>query len=141
MRFFVPTQAFWNWLKSEERGTIIDVGCGDGALLIEMDAHGFKCLGIDPMFDSTMHADTWLPNAVIPILAEKCPSIINLPGQTLLICRPCHDGFPGRVATMLRQSPLFYVGFEKNLERDLGGVVATLEYEKVGMEGECVWRV
>lgn len=121
-RFFTPTPAFWEWLEEKAQGrTIVDIGCGRGDLVRECQQRGFKVIGIDPcytLFDVLVPAD--LSNAILPMGVEECLDFIGGDDLLLLCCRPCHDGFPIHVVETRRQSPFYYVGFYKNLERDIG---------------------
>lgn len=57
------------------------------------------------------------------------------------ICRPCHSGFPRTVLKRAREcgAPLLYVGFNKNLSRDVGHVRSQLTVSLVGEERESMY--
>lgn len=148
MRFFHPNEKFFAWLTREAKKgpkvPIIDCGCGDGDLVLEMRHRGLPAIGIDPMFgvldDKPLNVE--LISCVLAMPAEDC-SLVHNTRSILLTCRPCHSRFP--IAINLNRQPeskLFYVGLEKNIERDLSGTKITevVKYA-VGDEGERIWRI
>ncbi len=148
-RFFTPTPGFWEWLEEKAQGrTVVDIGCGRGDLIRECEARGLAVIGIDPcysLFGVTIPAD--LTNRILPMGVEDCLDFIEGDDLLLLCCRPCHDGFPIHVVEARRRSPFYYVGFNKNLERDLGRDCVTDILHKVpgggpaGQDGEEIYQV
>lgn len=142
MRFFHPTEAFWEWAeKNIKNDLIIDCGCGDGDLVREMGERGFKCMGIDPrysIFNESVPID--LMNRVLIKNAEES-SIVQNTKATLLVCRPCHSGFPSLVRDVMRKdSRMFYIGFDKNLFCDLAHPVEKI-LENAGQDEEELYLV
>jgi 2-polyprenyl-3-methyl-5-hydroxy-6-metoxy-1,4-benzoquinol methylase len=43
--------SFQHLITKEERGSVLDIGCGDGHFLLALAFHGFKCTGIDSSKD------------------------------------------------------------------------------------------
>ena len=43
--------SFRHLVTKEERGSVLDIGCGDGQFLLALAFHGFKCTGIDSSKD------------------------------------------------------------------------------------------
>jgi 2-polyprenyl-3-methyl-5-hydroxy-6-metoxy-1,4-benzoquinol methylase len=43
--------SFQHLVTKEERGSVLDIGCGDGQFLLALAFHGFKCAGIDSSRD------------------------------------------------------------------------------------------
>lgn len=146
MRFFKPTPSFLEWIGAEAKRLAMPVaecGCGDGDLLREMIAAGIPALGFDPRFvwfDERVPFD--LCSRIMTKPAEESPIVHDTP-MILLVCRPCHTGFPARINQVRHpKSVLYYVGFEKNLEQDLGdALVSPVMDEPVGEAGEYVWAV
>jgi hypothetical protein len=152
-RFFTPTPAFWDWLEEKAQGrTIVDIGCGRGDLVRECNARGLKAMGIDPCYDLfQVQVPSDLSSCILPMGVEDCLDLIGSEDMLLLCCRPCHDGFPIHVVETRRRSPFYYVGFDSNLERDLGSLTefnvefttdpTTGKYGLAGIDGEKVWEV
>ncbi len=122
MRFFKPTELFWQWLvRFGPETIIIDLGCGDGDLVREMGQRGLCAMGIDPRF-SLFNED--IPNdlidRILPFDAETAKGALAA-ADVILCCRPCHNGFPGEaVEWKSPESDFYYIGFEKNLAIDIG---------------------
>lgn len=146
MRFFTPLPNFMPWLKAETKKNkrpIIDCGCGDGDLLREMRKANLPALGVDPRYswgDERVGID--IMSMVLAMQAEDCCMVRDTP-CLLLVCRPCHSGFPINIhRVMAKGSDLYYVGLERNVDQDLGD----LEYTKVidvpvGEEDEYLYKV
>lgn len=146
MRFFTPLPNFIPWLSKEfnkHKLPIIDCGCGDGDLVRELRAAKLPCLGVDPrydMFDEKVPFD--LISAIVSMQAQEFAMVKHTP-SILLVCRPCHSGFPIQIFNaMCRQSVLYYIGLKHNIETDLG----SLYFKKVlkgpvGIEDEHLYSV
>lgn len=152
MRFFTPNEKFFAWLQRVMREgpkvPVIDCGCGDGDLVLELRQRGVPAIGIDPMFDplecaarSQDHAMT-LSGAVMAMEAEQCSLVRNV-RSILLTCRPCHSGFPQRInVARQKESRFFYIGLSKNVDADLGDEPRRrISRTSVGAEGEHIWEV
>lgn len=137
MTFFKPSARYIDWLVNYANGRFIwDVGCGDGALLHALHDRRIKAIGID------CYPYDRIPYGVIPAKAEKCAALRSAKNQLVVICRPCHDGFPARVARVLDPSTeMLYVGFYKNRSVDLSGLVLSKTTAPKGPEGECTYQV
>ncbi len=142
-RFFTPTAAFWDWLAEKAKGrTVVDIGCGRGDLVLECEARGITAVGIDPcftLFDVPVPPE--LAAHLIPFEVIDCKDLLEADDVLLLCCRPCHNGFPIDVAEARRRSPFYYIGFEKNLDRDLGGTECRADSGDVGEDGERIFEV
>lgn len=144
MRFFEPTDEFKFWLKDYAGDRlIVDCGCGDGDLVREMNALGSQAMGIDPryaIFDEPIPTD--LASCLLPMQAEDT-DFINMEDVLLLVCRPCHNGFPFEIAE--RKNPkteMIYVGFPKNIINDVGErVMHEIGLGEVGADGERAYVV
>lgn len=144
MRFFKPTPHFWDFADRFRGRSVIEIGCGDGDLVREMEMDGHRIMGVDPRFsllDETIPAD--LSNRILPLGIEDAPELLAS-DSILLICRPCHTGFPEYVrANMSDHSALFYIGLNKNLDRDLGEFAkfAILIHQHAGEDGEAIYLI
>lgn len=146
MRFFTPLPNFIPWLKREyerNKRPIIDCGCGDGDLVREMRAANLPALGIDPRYDIfNERVPMDLASAIVTMEAHQFSMVQSTP-SILLVCRPCHSGFPAQIhQDKCSRSELYYIGFEKNIEFDLAGAnVNLILMDPVGEEDEYLWRV
>lgn len=135
------------WLKrtcaKHKLPAVWEIGSGDGDLLREMRAAGIVCLGFEPAYLwNGQHIPVDLINCILPREAQDAGPIKETPA-IILACRPCHSGFPGQVNAVAHPlSPMFYVGFRKNLAFDLGGAFTSLVFKSpVGLEGEQLFQV
>jgi hypothetical protein len=145
MRFFNPNKNFWKWAATLDKNkVIIECGCGDGDLVREMRAEKMKAIGIDPRYSLLNEPlPMELISAIIPMEAERAPLIKTLESN-ILVCRPCHSGFPREVARIKHaKSDMYYIGFEKNLAIDLRDIKIKQikKYKQVGQEGELLFKV
>lgn len=132
--FFRPDDQMIQWLKEYANGRIIiDVGCGTGWLLEELDNIGQKAMGIEPYWDveESVAMNRWRieqGKQMIHVLGqpvEQCGHILKALGDKALMifCRPCHSMF---VVNALKLRPkgmeALYITVERNLYayRDLG---------------------
>jgi hypothetical protein len=145
MIFFYPNPSFVKFM-AELVGDrlLIECGCGvEGLFLQKMLQRKVKAIGIDPMFDPL--GETVPPEMVtkiVPVEAETFGIISNLPNTVILTCRPCHNGFPGRINIARNSSSeQYYVGFEDKLMLDLIGAPTELIRKNVGKEKECLYKV
>lgn len=121
---------------------IVDCGCGDGDLVRELRERDIATIGVDHRYDwmnEIISAD--LVNAILPIGIEDC-SLIQNKQCVLIVCRPCHSGFPANINEFRSDDvPFYYIGFEKNLEDDLRCAPCTLIKKNIGEENEHLWEV
>lgn len=134
LRFFTARPRFFDILMTFDANWV-EAGCGNGHTTREARDRGLGMVGVD-----ICEREGQLPEVVIAdaILMPYLPTIWPL------ICRPNHDGWPEDVieAAFKRGSAgAVYVGFEKNLETDLGEYADrhSQAWEEVGMEGESMW--
>lgn len=144
MRFFTPLPNFLPWIKAEQakrKIPVIEAGCGDGDLLREMRAIPIPAIGVDPRYawcDERPPED--LLGAIVPMEAHNFSMVKNSPA-IILVCRPCHSGFPIEIFDVMHDdSVMYYVGLKHNIDTDTG----TIRYKKVlkepvGKEGEFLW--
>ena len=143
MRFFKPTDAFWQWADGSLGRAVIELGCGRGHLLRELREKGKGVIGIDPyplMFGWDIPFD--LISCYLAGTAFDFENLIT-PEFDVLVCRPCHDGFVADFLDAAFPSILYYVGLEKNIERDLYEHLPRVEMvaSDVGEDGECIWKI
>lgn len=143
VRFFESTPEFRQWLKNYVGDRmLIEIGCGDCSFIREMHAEGFKkMIGIDPryyLFDEKIPMD--LANCVVAQDAEES-NFVTLPNAVIIVCRPCHSGFPDRVCDRIHETSKFlYVGLDHNLDCDLDRPVEMV-FNNCGFENENCWEV
>jgi hypothetical protein len=146
MRFFKPKQEFFRWIekmhKSHPKMPVIDCGCGDGDLLIDLHKLRIPAMGMDPRYAIfNEHIPIHLINCLLPVEAQESNLVQNTPA-ILLVCRPCHSGFPIDINnTRHKKSKFYYIGLERNIELDLCNVETKLLMHDVGEDGECLWEV
>lgn len=152
MRFFKPRPGFWTWVEQFKGKTIVDCGCGDGALVKEMLGRSLHAIGVDPRFFSDhyhvtsagKHVEWDLASKIIPLMASQVRELWQS-AAIILCCRPCHNGFPGEVVEMMGDAAEFYyIGFAKNLDADIGDgddIVITPVLYNVGEDNENLYRV
>lgn len=132
LRWFTPLPQFWDELKKfGPEISFVDVGTGRGDLPEEAQAHQIKMIGIDFRVRSGS-----------PVLKRGWGEQWSYsPTCWPLVCRPCHSGFPRAVLKRARDcgAPLLYVGFNKNLARDVGHVKPQLIVSRVGEERESMY--
>lgn len=144
MRFFTPRKKFFPWIKglqSRLKLPVVDRGCGEGDLVVEMRDHGVPALGLD-MFADPMHSKEPLRvGFILEQIAQHSTFVVTVP-SLLLCCRPCHSGFPASINNARKTgSAFYYIGFEQNIEFDLGGADTEMVVKGIGKEGEDAWQV
>lgn len=147
MRFFKPNAEFFSWMKctvkAHPKMAVVDCGCGDGALVMELNKLRLPAIGVDPRYEIfNERVPLELVSRLLSMHAERCTFVTKIP-SILLTCRPSHDGFPGRINGVRHpKSLLFYVGLEHNLEFDVSGAKTALVTRKVvGEDGEKIWSI
>ena len=145
MVFFQPTNEFVQWLK-EYAGdrVVVEIGCGDGLLIAKMNEAEMKCIGVDLYYPFNIETEIEVPksmNILYGFAGEDC-ELIKDKRSLIVIARPCHDGFPSRVAKNKAEGvEMLYVGLERNIDEDLYGKLTHTKIElpfKVGKEDEVV---
>jgi hypothetical protein len=131
LRFFTPQERFYEALEPYRHLRIIDAGTGLGLLPDEAQARGFNMLGID------LAARQGQSENVLRFEAESFPYDAS---TWLMMCRPDHSGWAYGTLdiALVRGAGAFYVGLERNFERDLGEYVDRVvqRWDDVGEEGE-----
>lgn len=114
MRFFEYDDTFVPWLRSiAGRRPIIDVGCGEGFLVRDLNAAGARVVGVD--FRDLFEPDV----APLCLLADAttCP-VVQASGVLLVLARPCHGPWISQVLRMANSEAL-YIGRESRMRADL----------------------
>jgi SAM-dependent methyltransferase len=111
-----PLHLFDEYMCDEEPGSLLDIGCSDGALLDIAAAHGWRALGIDPQpnasgriiradfsnhqfserFDFLTLIHTFEHMADPPATLRKCHSLLKQHGRFLIVV-PNFGGWWARV--------------------------------------------
>lgn len=141
MRFFYPTPVFWEFMERHRHRFVVEVGCGDGDLLREMHDAGYRALGVDPRFSLFgIPVPTDLRSSILDAEIEHATAATSRPSTLLLVCRPCHSGFPRALREVRHpDSVLAYIGFGKNLDVDMGQDAEVLEtIEGAGRDDEII---
>lgn len=136
--FFNPTEKFFVWFSKQypdQFRDIYDVGAGLGHTSRLLKDRGYYPKAIDIA-----------PRELQEYEVEQADgaSYEYHPGSIVLICRPCHGYFPEFVVQQAfesRVTNIIYIGFEKNLENDLGKYSKDfkLAATEVGEDGESLW--
>lgn len=136
-RFFTPTSGFWEKLKiilAEYPGvTLIDCGCGNGALIDEAAQHDIKMDGVDLCVRSDMNTRVRLIDATILRWSSSVWPII---------CRPSHGGWAETIVKQARKSPgahAIYVGLPSNYKRDVPGLGMKVVARNIGESKETMY--
>lgn len=135
MRFFTPTEKFWQMLEPWRDEPVIEFGSGRGDIVLEGLERGFRISGCDLSRPSPRTA-----GKVHNFNALRFPLA---PNMSVLICRPDHSGWcePAMVRALEQGCEVAYVGLPENIERDMGDLYARrgAPVMGVGEEGECCW--
>ena len=136
IRFFEPSEKFFECMRSFKSDIIVDVGAGCGHVSAGLEERGFKVLAID-LF---AREETVYPVLTIDAAQFHFPS-----GCIVLIARPCHGNFIERVVEKALETAkgIFYIGKESNVDLDLGDLPYKKEIiaERVGKENEVMIRI
>lgn len=124
-RFFIPDQEMLEWIVKYANGRlIIDVGCGQGDLGIELTKNKGRVLGIDPFINLNVFMRKRIQEGVsfnilpVGVQDKMSTSILSkLPPDSVmyLVARPCHSNFVVDLLNMKRSSELLYITLEQNL--------------------------
>ena len=148
MRFFHPSRRLRQWLARRcGKRIVFDVGAGDGDLVIELQALGIKCVGIEPhWFDRRSdRVEPRLTSSMLPQFAQQCSLLKTTENSVVLFCRPCHG--PQFVQEVLEVLPasaeVLYITAPDNLGRDfdLGAWSATPLKTPKTAEGEIIYLI
>lgn len=137
MRFFEPAPAFLAWAQANLKGShVFDVGAGEGHVTDALAGRGLRVTALDlyppeVLVGHAMYADgTLFPYP---------------PDTTVMLCRPCHGGFPEVVVRRAKAcgvAQILYVGLPRNVVGDLGPLRRKFRVvlTNAGKAGEKVWR-
>lgn len=131
LRFFEPTEAFFQAMSAYKDRMVVDAGAGMGHVSAQLEARGHSMLPVD-----IMPREGQSPKVVL-LEAESLPYGDNL---WLMLCRPDHSGwaYDTMELALRRGAGVFYAGLERNFDCDLGDYVGreTKRWSQVGEEGE-----
>lgn len=136
VRFFEPRPEFVEamaWASLYQR-TVYDVGAGAGQVAKALSDAGIAATALDLYCHE---------HSVFPSIIADGTTYEYTPGSVVIVCRPCHNGFSEDVfrQALKRHCRCFYVGFEKNLENDLGDLKRARIASDVGEDAEDLWEV
>jgi len=136
VRFFEPRPEFVETLTrlTEKLKLVYDVGAGAGQVAKALHDAGHAVIAIDLYRHE---------HSVFPCIIADGTTCSYLPESVVIVCRPCHNGFSEDVfrQALKRHCRCFYVGFEKNLENDLGDLKRARVARDVGEDAEDMWEV
>lgn len=134
-RFFTPTESFWEQMNKYKDTLVLDAGCGNGDLVLELQEKEFKAVGCD----INMRDGVEGYGRVIQLIdADRFPLT---KGMTVLACRPDHSGWAEDLLERCIESEctFIYVGLERNFDLDFS---EDCKYEiiakDVGEDGEMM---
>jgi len=134
MTFFNPTDEFVDKLVEViNNRMVVEIGCGEGELMMELIQRNVKIIGIDPYVDTSDLSITRKIKILHYELDEGfdfCSTLIkNLNGNVVfLVARPCHSKFTQEYLNMFgHKSEMIYIGFAKNLEIDFERDISLVE--------------
>ena len=135
MKFLFPTKKFLDWLVYMANGRpIIDCGCGEGQVTEELFRRGANVMGLDIRAE----IDTQLMVFRVDATTFSFPA-----GCIVLFARPCHSDWVERTIKQAkhRADVILYVGFDRNLDDDLGEFAYLFKKigKNVGKEHEYLW--
>lgn len=137
--FFYPTEDFLNYICSKAKGkTIIDCGCGNGQLVMELRQRKQNAIGIDIAFRD----NSYIMN-VVPMDAKDF-SYTN--SHLVIIARPSHGEWISFVISkaIVNGADVIYVGLEKNINNDIGEFhekELILDFGKAGKDNEGAFLI
>lgn len=135
-RFFVPTQVFWDYMKTLTGISIIECGAGNGALIAEAEQHGLAFMANDICRRPDQDRRVQQMDATGLDWSER---------RWPLICRPSHDGWANEVADRAQTQGAYtlWVGLPRNFEKDLAcyGPKCKLFRDAVGQDGERLYII
>lgn len=135
LRWFTPHHIFWgvlsDLLTEFHLDRFVDVGTGRGDLPREAKEFSVPMIGID-IQECPQNPE---------VQCRSASSMRWSPSVWPIVCRPCHNGFPYSVRRRANAdgAHMLYVGFRKNLSRDVGSQHYTRCVRFVGIEGESLY--
>ena len=147
IRFFEPDQQMIEWLRGYLGNRIpLDVGCGQGDLLMELNKGG---LGIDPFFDGARSEFAMKHIHILPMTVQECGKFITGLGKkaVMIIARPCHSNFIEDAIDMAPKGmEILYITKPENIIDycDLGKYddqKVLVQHEGQGAENEVVYSI
>lgn len=134
--FFQPSEVFLRWVSEKYKDRkIYDVGAGSGLVGRDLERVGVNVISMDLIpQDDSLSPVTRADGRLYPYQKRS----------VVMMCRPCHGDFVQDVFLHALQqdvSTLIYVGLERNLEKDLGGLKPhfRLALTDIGESGENAW--
>lgn len=136
LRWFTPTPLFWETMQEFKDKTLVDCGCGVGALVTEGRRLSFEMIGIDLVKRKAQIKDVLFADACsFPFGTDRYP----------LICRPDHSGWVYDTIkyAVSRNATAFYVGLAENVRRDLESHIHKVSdiVRNVGIENESLYII
>ena len=140
LRFFEPNMKFLNWVKRYHRHhEIYDVGAGCGHVahaLYERSAVD-RVIALDVIHRDKMEYHIQIGDGTIYPYSE---------GSLVMLARPCHGVFVENVvaqATRCKANYVWYIGLDKNVERDLGDFLPffNCKLTGIGEDNEKLWQM
>lgn len=138
IRFFTPTEIFWNTITEnfEPNAGIIEVGAGAGDTTQEAAERKLKWLGIDLRADES--------NMSKGVLQANAVTFDYGFAKLVIACRPDHSGWVEEALekALLADCDIMYVGLEENADHDIQELMELFEYtviDNAGEEGEKIW--
>lgn len=133
LRWFIPTEVFWEVMHQWRSKAFIECGCGNGALTREAVKQDFRFVGIDLVERDGQHEQVLHMDAVNLTFNKHLWAIV---------CRPDHSGWAYATIqnALKRGASAIYVGLPDNFERDLDDLLdhVTAQFTSVGTEGESL---
>lgn len=133
LRFFTPTQQFWEAMEQWRGQGFIECGAGSGETTREAVANGFKFMAVDICKRDGQDNVTIIDATMMSFSDAAWP----------IICRPDHSGWCEDVMDRALEAGAgcIYVGLRRNVENDLGDHFGEHDafFADVGEEDECLW--
>lgn len=131
LRFFTPTDQFWEFMNSFRSKVIIEAGAGAGYTTEEAKERGFDWMGIDPRVDHV--------TAARGVYRGNATRHTHTPGENVLVVpRPDHSGWAEQAMRKALEEgcPAIYVGLPENLEKDILDLATEMHYNLIPDMGE-----
>jgi len=130
--FFVPDYEMLMWLKDFIGDKVfVDIGCGNGNVISQLNVYGTKVIGIEPLFNYSLYLKQCSltgknPLHIFPKQIEEMASFISglQADKTIYaFCRPCHSEFvEAGIDIIPSGSEILYITVPENMTKynDLG---------------------
>lgn len=144
MIFFKPSPVFVRWLMARAGDrTIIDVGCGDGYLLKQLQrSHCRRFLGVDRWATRAQVTRMLIRGIHVVAMDAQRFSLVKRPDVLLVIARPCHDGFVGEVLDVSHPAAeVLYISKPENVSVDIPRGFVAQKLKAPPCPEEVVYRV